>query len=204
MRVSNPDRSPVGINRRNTAPTPTGFAEIVSDDLAVITRTMFDILSTICQDAQACGDVDSASSMPNESAQFSRCRLVTASPSEAQKQMRNVHLILLPVACDPHPAAGTTDPMACHPNSSRPWTRDPRAGDPHILRSGPAPITACPNIPRTWRDGLRLDADRRWSLSYQHLSRGWTRRCYFSRGGCRHHRCWFLSAANQCTCRQHQ
>jgi hypothetical protein len=61
MRVSNPDRSPVGINRRNTAPTPTGFAEIVSDDLAVITRTMFDILSTICQDAQACGDVDSAS-----------------------------------------------------------------------------------------------------------------------------------------------
>ena len=29
MHVCNPDRSPVGINRRNTAPTPTGLAEIV-------------------------------------------------------------------------------------------------------------------------------------------------------------------------------
>jgi hypothetical protein len=28
----NPDRSPVGINRRDTAQTPTCFAEIVSDD----------------------------------------------------------------------------------------------------------------------------------------------------------------------------
>ncbi len=32
MRVCNPNRSPVGINRRDTAPAPTGFAEIVSDD----------------------------------------------------------------------------------------------------------------------------------------------------------------------------
>jgi hypothetical protein len=32
MRVCNPDRSPVGINRWNAAPTPTGFAEIVSDN----------------------------------------------------------------------------------------------------------------------------------------------------------------------------
>jgi hypothetical protein len=31
VRVSNPDRSPVGINRRDTAPTPTGFPEIVGD-----------------------------------------------------------------------------------------------------------------------------------------------------------------------------
>jgi hypothetical protein len=35
MRVTNPDCSPVGINRRNTAPTPTGFAEIVRDDFPV-------------------------------------------------------------------------------------------------------------------------------------------------------------------------
>jgi hypothetical protein len=34
--VSNPDRSPVGINRRDTAPTSTGFAEIVSDDFPVL------------------------------------------------------------------------------------------------------------------------------------------------------------------------
>ena len=32
MRINNPDRSPLGINRGDAAPTPTGFAEIVSDD----------------------------------------------------------------------------------------------------------------------------------------------------------------------------
>src|SRR4029453_3888799 len=32
MCVSNEDRSPVEINRCDAAPTPTGFAEIVSDD----------------------------------------------------------------------------------------------------------------------------------------------------------------------------
>jgi len=32
MRVNNEDRSPVRINRRDTAPTPTGVAEIVRDD----------------------------------------------------------------------------------------------------------------------------------------------------------------------------
>jgi hypothetical protein len=31
MCVCNPDRSPVGMNRCDTAPTPTGFAEIVRD-----------------------------------------------------------------------------------------------------------------------------------------------------------------------------
>jgi hypothetical protein len=31
MSVGNPDCSPLGINRCNTAPTPTGFAELVSD-----------------------------------------------------------------------------------------------------------------------------------------------------------------------------
>jgi hypothetical protein len=32
MRVSNEDRSPFGIHGIDTAPTPTGFARIVSDD----------------------------------------------------------------------------------------------------------------------------------------------------------------------------
>jgi hypothetical protein len=36
MRVSNPDCSPVGINRRDTAPTPTGFAEIAGDDFPLL------------------------------------------------------------------------------------------------------------------------------------------------------------------------
>jgi hypothetical protein len=31
MRVSNPDRAPALIYRRNTTPTPTGFAEILCD-----------------------------------------------------------------------------------------------------------------------------------------------------------------------------
>jgi hypothetical protein len=36
MRVSNEDRSPVGIHGCNAAPTPTGPAEIVSDDFPVL------------------------------------------------------------------------------------------------------------------------------------------------------------------------
>jgi hypothetical protein len=36
MWVCNPDRSPVGINRCDIAPTPTGFAEIVSNDFPVL------------------------------------------------------------------------------------------------------------------------------------------------------------------------
>jgi hypothetical protein len=36
MRVNNPDRSPVGINRRDTAQTPPDFPEIVRDDLPLL------------------------------------------------------------------------------------------------------------------------------------------------------------------------
>jgi hypothetical protein len=36
MRISNPDRSPIGINRGDAAPAPTGFAEIVSDDFPIL------------------------------------------------------------------------------------------------------------------------------------------------------------------------
>src|SRR5262245_28476928 len=35
MSVTNPDRSPLAIYRRDTAPTPTCFLEIASDDLPV-------------------------------------------------------------------------------------------------------------------------------------------------------------------------
>src|SRR5436309_8521636 len=38
MRVSNPDRSPVRIDGCDAAPTPTGFAEIVSDYFPVLQR----------------------------------------------------------------------------------------------------------------------------------------------------------------------
>jgi hypothetical protein len=41
MCVCNPDRSPVGINRCDTAPTPTGFAQIVGDYFPVIHQRIF-------------------------------------------------------------------------------------------------------------------------------------------------------------------
>jgi hypothetical protein len=34
--VNSEDRSPVGINRCDATPTPTGFAEIVSDDFPIL------------------------------------------------------------------------------------------------------------------------------------------------------------------------
>src|SRR6266536_2408360 len=36
VRIGNEDRSPVEVHSRNTAPTPTGFAEIVGDDFPVL------------------------------------------------------------------------------------------------------------------------------------------------------------------------
>jgi hypothetical protein len=36
VRVSNKDRSPARIHSCNTAPDPTGFAEVVSDDFPVL------------------------------------------------------------------------------------------------------------------------------------------------------------------------
>jgi hypothetical protein len=41
MCVNNPDRSPVAIHRCDTTPTPTGFAEIVSDDFRLIHAAHF-------------------------------------------------------------------------------------------------------------------------------------------------------------------
>jgi hypothetical protein len=38
MCVGNPDRSSLRINRRHAAPTPTGFAEIVGDDVSVLDK----------------------------------------------------------------------------------------------------------------------------------------------------------------------
>jgi len=40
MCVNNPDRSPVGINRCDAGPTPTGFAEIVSDYFPILPWTL--------------------------------------------------------------------------------------------------------------------------------------------------------------------
>jgi hypothetical protein len=45
MCVSNEDRSPVGIDSCDTAPTPTGFAEIVGDDFPVLDRPTMPLLT---------------------------------------------------------------------------------------------------------------------------------------------------------------
>jgi hypothetical protein len=36
MCISDPDRSPVGIDGSDIAPTPTGLAEVVSDDFPIL------------------------------------------------------------------------------------------------------------------------------------------------------------------------
>ncbi|PYL75359.1 MAG: hypothetical protein DMF26_08415 [Verrucomicrobia bacterium] len=46
MSACNPDRLPIEINRWDTAPTPTGLAEIVSD---YVTRTMSGNLSRVSE-----------------------------------------------------------------------------------------------------------------------------------------------------------
>jgi hypothetical protein len=51
MRVSNPDRSPVGINRGDAAPTRTGFAEIVSDYYANYSRRSHDAVIRVYDEA---------------------------------------------------------------------------------------------------------------------------------------------------------
>jgi len=44
--VCNPDRSPVGINHRDAAPTPTALTEIVSDYFPSTARGGFSLLSS--------------------------------------------------------------------------------------------------------------------------------------------------------------
>src|ERR1043166_199431 len=73
---------------------------------------------------------------------------------------------LLPVACDPHPASGSALPVARHPHCGLPRRQDPTPGYPHIASPGPTPVTGCPDISRSWRDGLGLNANRRRSLSH--------------------------------------
>jgi hypothetical protein len=47
MRISNEDCSPAGINRCNTAPTPTGFAETVGDYFPQLTLVWFFSLGSV-------------------------------------------------------------------------------------------------------------------------------------------------------------
>jgi len=49
MRVSNPDGSPFGVHSCDAAPTPTGFAEIVSNYLPLLTRLIVPFLRSTQQ-----------------------------------------------------------------------------------------------------------------------------------------------------------
>jgi hypothetical protein len=56
VRINNPDRSPVGINRRDAAPTPAGFAEILSDDFPASFHTAYSHHSPQHQDQKRFAD----------------------------------------------------------------------------------------------------------------------------------------------------
>jgi len=104
--------------------------------------------------------------------------------------------ILLPMTGDPDPAAEPVDPVAFNPHSGRPWSHHPTAGYPHVISSGPSPVTTCPEIPRPGRHRLCFDPNGWRSPGHYYLS-GWTSCCHFLRSCCRCHRRWFLSAADE-------
>jgi hypothetical protein len=52
MCVSNEDCSPGRIDRCNTAPTPTGFAEVVRDDFPVLHRSVFAVTAIFARIAR--------------------------------------------------------------------------------------------------------------------------------------------------------
>ena len=112
-----------------------------------------------------------------------------------------------PVTGDPHPATRPAHPVAFDPHRRWPWPLDPGTRHPHVVRAGPAPVTACPDIPCSWRDCFRLDPDHWRSPSHKYLSRdrprGRSRCAYFARGCRRCYRRWFLGAAEKrkwCQC----
>src|SRR5438477_12394964 len=65
--------------------------------------------------------------------------------------------ILLPMTGDPDPAAEPVDPVAFNPRSGWPWSHHPTAGYPHVISSGPPPVTTCPDISRPGRHRLCFD-----------------------------------------------
>ena len=103
---------------------------------------------------------------------------------------------LLPMTSNPDPAAGTANPMAFYPHSGRPWSHHPTAGHPHVIRSGPPPITTCPDIPRPGRHCFCFDSNGRRSPGHYYLS-SWASCCHFLRSCCRCHCRWFLSATDE-------
>jgi hypothetical protein len=128
----------------------------------------------------------------------------TTHESQRMQRSNRVNCSLLPVTCDPHPAAGAAHPMAFYPRSGGPWSHHPTAGYPHVIASGPSPITTCPDIPRPRRHCLRFNPNDGRSSGHHHLS-GWTGCCHFlcSRRGCDSRR-FSLAASENKRCQRQQ
>lgn len=109
---------------------------------------------------------------------------------------RSGPVILLPMTCNPHPAAGAAHPVTCHPNCRWPWTDYPAAGHPDIVGSRPSPIAARPNISRSRCHCLGFYPNR-WRRSGHDYLASWTGRCHLLRSRSRCYRRWFFRAANQ-------
>ena len=141
---------------------------------------------------------DSSIQLPRGQVALSRGDALNLSPrpkSTTRIATDAMQLLLLPVTCNPDPAARTANPMAFYPHSGRPWSHHPTAGYPYVIGSGPSPITTCPDIPRPGCH-LCFDSNGRRSPGHYHLS-GWTSCCHFLRSCCRCHCRWFLSAADE-------
>ena len=148
---------------------------------------------------------DSSIRLPRASGPFKGRRLETPSPThlndpESQRMQcsNRLNCSLLPMTCDPQPAAGTAHPMALYPHSGRPWSHHPTARYPHVIGSGPSPITTCPEIPRPRRHCLRFNPNGGRSPGHHHLS-GWTGCCDFlcSCRGCDNRRLSLAASENQ-------
>jgi hypothetical protein len=78
--------------------------------------------------------------------------------------------MLLPVSGNPNPPAGPALPFAFNPDRRCSRTRNPAAGYPYVICSSPTPITACPDILSSGRNGLRFNLNGRRRFCHDHFS----------------------------------
>jgi hypothetical protein len=106
---------------------------------------------------------------------------------------------LPPMARDPNPPAGTSDPVAFDPYGRNSRPHNPTPGHPNIICPRPTPIPRSPNIIGSRRNCLGFDPDRRRRLGNNHFASSWPCGGHFPcHGRCRRDRRWLLYAADQC------
>ena len=98
--------------------------------------------------------------------------------------------VLPPVPGDPNPAAGSPHPSAFHPRRCRPGRDQPPAREPVIVGSCPAPVTGCPDISGSRRDGPGFYSNSRRRPRNDNLARHarFRRRHHLVRDGRRRNR----------------